>query len=90
MPKVCAHINYGPFQNGHKYFDSEKAAIEYFRSEVIDSPYRNGTSDESDGCYALHLYFDTDCDCDDAMNFHDYPDRAYSVGPRGGLRKDYI
>lgn len=90
MAKVCAHINTGPFQNTQKVFPSIKAAIDYFKTEVVDS-YYSAPSDESDGCYAMTLYFiDDDCGCDSMMNFHDYPDRKYSIGPRGAMRKDYI
>jgi hypothetical protein len=95
--KVCAHINYGPFTNGHKMFPSIKAATEYFYDEVVKSPYIAGTTDESDGCYVMYLYrpfdqfaSDQPCQCDNATNYHDYPFAAYSVGPRYGLRKDII
>ena len=94
--RVCAHINYGPFTNGQRKFDSIKQAIDYFRTEVVDNYYRSGTTDESDGCYVMHLYHPFDqysgesCECDNTSNYHDYPFAAYSVGPRNGLRKDTI
>ena len=90
--KVCAHINYGPHQNGHQRFDTVARAVDYFRREVADNPYRHGSTEESDGCYVMDLYPEADengepCGCDSAMNFHDYPMTRYSVGPRGGVQR---
>ena len=85
--KVCAHINYGPFSNGHERFDTVAAALDYFRNEVIDNPYRSGVgSDDSDGCYTIDLY--PQCDmCSSVECYHDYPMSRHDIGPRGGLRK---
>lgn len=83
--RVCAHINYGPFNNGHKRFDTIALALGYFRAEVIDNPYRSGTSDEEDGCYTIDLY--PQCArCTGTECWHDYPMARYDVGPRNGLR----
>lgn len=87
--KVCAHINYGPFQNGHERFDSIGAALEFFREKVVDNRYREGTTDDADGCYTIDLNEQCD-DCSSMENYHDYPMLRYDVGPRGGLRKAYI
>lgn len=93
--RICAHINHGPFQNGRKRFDSIREAVEYFRAEVLDNYYTPGpdalSEEERDGLYIMDIYPELDddgkpCECDDAMNFHDYPMRRYGMGPRGGLR----
>lgn len=87
--RVCAHINFGPYTNGHERSDSVDQAISYSRKEVVDSPFIHGSTEESDGCYVMDLY--PQCDqCDSAANYHDYPMSRYVVGPRGGLAKEVI
>ncbi len=90
--KVCAHINYGPYANGHKRFDSISSALAYFREEVVGNPY---LTTEYDDAYEISNYGIIDlypqCDsCQDSMCFHDYPMARYGIGRRGGLRKAHI
>lgn len=89
--RVCASINYGPHQNGHERFDSVAEAIEYFRREVIESPYL--CIEFSDYPYADYGVMDLypQCDlCTDGSTFHDYPMARYGIGKRGGLHKASI
>ncbi|AEK10063.1 hypothetical protein FDH96_gp104 [Mycobacterium phage Rey] len=88
--QVCAHINYGPFTNGHETFPTMGAAVDFFRREVVDNPYLT-TEFSEDSEYSdygvMDLYPHDGCDCSDGMNFHDYPMVRYGVGRRGGLRR---
>ena len=87
--KVCASINYGPYQTEHERFDSIKVAVEFFRDHVVDewnfTPEFSGDCEYSD--YGImDLY--PQCDlCSSGATFHDYPMARYGVGRRGGLRK---
>jgi hypothetical protein len=80
--KVCAHINYGPFNRGHERFDSVGSAVAYFAREIAGEDFGTGTDEQ-----VMDLYPVCD-DCDGAVNFHDYPMVRYSVGPRGGIRRE--
>lgn len=84
MAKVCAHITYGPFNQGHERFSSVKDAVEHFKNEVAGTDYGTGTDEQ-----AMDLYPQCD-DCTSGMNFHDYPMSRYSVGPKGGVHKEYV
>jgi hypothetical protein len=89
--KVCASINYGPYQNGHKRFDSVKEAISFFREEIVDNYYF--TPEFSEYEYSDYGVMDLypQCDrCTDGATFHDYPMSRYGVGRRGGLVKVVI
>lgn len=80
--RVCAHIHYGPYNFGHKRFRTIGDAVHYFRREVAGEDYGTGTDDQ-----CMDLY--PQCpDCDSMMNFHDYPDARYTVGPRGGIIRE--
>ncbi len=82
--KVCAHINYGPFNHGHKRFGSVSAAVRYFTSEVAGTDYGTGTDEQ-----CLDVFPQCE-DCTSGMCFHDYPMARYELGPRGGVRKAAI
>lgn len=82
--KVCAHINLGPFNREHQRFDSIAKAVDYFRREVAGKDFGTGESGQA-------LWINEQCsDCERDMNFHDYPYAVYEVGPRGGVRKEYV
>lgn len=91
--KVCAHITYGPFNNGHERFGSVSEALAYFR-DVAGEDFGTGTEGHYEDGYwvaaqGMMLYPGCD-DCTGDMNFHDYPMSAFEVGPRGGIRKVYV
>ena len=93
--RVCCTINYAPFVNGRKRFDTLGEALDYFRREVADSPDRTLGTDDADGCYFMSVYPELDrygkpCECDNVCCYHDYPIAYYTVGPRGGVRKEAI
>ena len=77
--KVCAAINYGPFNHGHKRFDTIREAVRYFTNEVAGVDWGTGTDEQ-----VMDLYPQCD-DCTDGETYHDYPMVRYTVGPRGGV-----
>ncbi len=79
--KVCAHINYGPFNNDVERFDSIGAAVSFFRREVAGDDFGTGTADQ-----CMDVYPQCD-DCVSGMNFHDYPMARFEPGRRGGIRR---
>lgn len=79
---VCAHITLGPWTREHATFPTIGDAVAYFRSEVAGIDYGTGTDEQ-----AMNLY--PRCsECTDDMCFHDYPMAVYTVGPRGGIRRE--
>jgi hypothetical protein len=85
--KVCAHFNLSPYQHYHKRFDSIHAAKHWLWDYLI--PQGNLAPYNPDYPVVLDVY--PQCkDCNSQMNFHDYPMARYSVGPRGGIRKEMI
>lgn len=88
--KVCAHINYGPFNNGHERFDSIAEAVEYFRSKVAGVDYGTGLGSREYGDEQNMDLYPQCSDCSSGMCFHDYPMVRYAVGPRGGIRKESV
>jgi len=86
--RVCAHINYGPWNNGHERFATVADAVEHFRNLDAD-PY-GPVSEVVPGEHpVMDIYPElTDgvaCDCTATMNFHDYPAARYVFGPLGGV-----
>ena len=80
--QVCAHINYGPHNHGHKRFRTIADAVHYFGRDVAGEDYGTGTDEQ-----VMDLF--PQCpDCTSGMNFHDYPMVRYSVGPRGGIVRE--
>lgn len=82
--KVCAHINYGPFNHGYKAFDSVSDAVRYFRSEVAGIDYGTGTDEQ-----VMDVYPQCD-ECSRDECYHDYPMARYAIGKRGGVVKAHI
>lgn len=82
--KVCASINYGPFNHGAERFDSIAAATAYFAREVAGTDFGTGTDEQ-----VMDLYPQCD-DCTSGATFHDYPAIRLVVGPRGGIRREAI
>jgi len=87
--KVCAHINYGPFNNGHERFDSVEDAVKYFREDVAGKDYGTGLGTYGVDGQTMNLYPQCD-DCMRDMCFHDYPMARYAVGLRGGIRREIV
>lgn len=66
---ICAHITYGPYNYGHKAFANVAEATEFYTAEVAGQDYGTGVSGQ-----LMDLYEAEDnCNCNDNMNFHDYP-----------------
>jgi hypothetical protein len=82
--KVCASIHYGPWNHGVERFDTVAAAVEYFRRNVAGEDFGTGDSDQ---CMDIHPQCGL---CTDGATFHDYPLARYVVGPRGGVRREFI
>lgn len=79
--KVCAWANLSPYQHVHKRFDSQAAGLKWFREYGRDVGWSNH------GDPACIDFYPVCKDCQDGMNFHDYPMVRFEVGPRGGIRK---
>lgn len=78
MAKVCAFIHIdASWSNEQCKFSSLKEAKEYFKKYAVEES-------------VMDIYFSDDCECDSMMNFHDYPSARYVVGPRGGVRREYV
>jgi len=88
--KVCAHINYGPFNNGHKRFDSSEEAVAYFTAEVAGVDFGTGLGDVEEGtAQTIDLYPQCD-DCKDGENYHDYPMSRYHADSAGDVTESSI
>lgn len=90
--KVCAHMNLGPFSHHHSVANTISEAVENFR-DSLDAFYGDlsGILERTgeDNAPTLDLYPACD-DCSAQMCFHDYPMSRYTVGPRGGIRKEFV
>lgn len=82
--KVCAHIHLGPFNNSQMFCDSVGEAISYFKDEIACNDFGTGVEDQCMDVYQSNH----DCGCDSMMNFHDYIETRYTIGPRGGIKKE--
>jgi hypothetical protein len=80
LTKVCAHFNLSPFQHSHERFDSAKEAIDYLR--------QHGDVDRGDGERSSVSIYPQCSQCNSHMNFHDWPWLMYSMGPRGGIKRE--
>ena len=77
--KICAHIVYGPYNHGHKAFATVAEAADYFEREVAGVDFGTGTSEQ-----VMDLYeAESDCPCNDHMNFHDYPMQRFVAAVDG-------
>lgn len=84
--KVCAHAKVANQSNYHFKADSVAEAIRQYRSDVEDLY----TGPEVGGERGAMFLYPQCSDCDWGMNFHDYPMSCYAVGPRGGLKREYV
>lgn len=84
--RVCASINWYPFQHEAQRFGSIRAALDYF-GEHADRGFVSAYDDER---ATMDLYPDEHAAgmvCDSVATYHDSPMVRYTVGPRGGIRK---
>lgn len=82
--KVCAHIQFGPFNNGHERFDTIGEARAYFRNTVAGNDFGTGTDEQT-----MDLY--PQCtDCTSGMNFHDWPMTRWVVTEKGTIRMELV
>ncbi len=88
--KVCAHILYGPFNNGHERFGSVEAAVEFFTREVAGVDFGTGLGSAEYGDeQVMDLY--PQCDsCTSNECYHDYPMARYGVDSHGDVIKKAI
>lgn len=90
--KVCAHYNLGAFSQHHDKFDSIKNAVEFFR-DSLESYYGDlsGILERTgEDCRPTMSLYPACDDCTDNMCFHDYPQSVFTVGPRGGIRREIV
>lgn len=81
--KVCAHFNVTPFQHFHRRFGSIYEARRYFEDCLRElDPQPNVYGDLPTMDVALQCD-----DCNDVMNFHEFPRLRFSVGPRKAITK---
>lgn len=90
--KVCAHYNLGPFSQHFMRCATKGNALAEFREQLeIQYGSLDGILDRTGEDYAPSISLYPQCsDCNAQMCFHDYPMAVYTIGPRGGLRKESI
>ncbi|QGJ92036.1 hypothetical protein SEA_KEELAN_72 [Gordonia phage Keelan] len=88
--KVCTHINGGSqyaYENQQKNFESISVARQAFRDSLYVR-YADPKSDNEMPVMDVYVLADNEtCDCNSHMNFHDYPSKRFTVGPRGGVKE---
>ena len=90
--KVCVHYNLGPFDQHYVSAASINEAVRFFR-DSLESYYGelSGILERTGEDYAPAMNLYPYCkECTDNMCFHDYPMARYTVGPRGGIRKEFV
>ena len=90
--KVCAHYNLGPFNQHFMRCSTKAKALSEFREQLeIFYGDLEGILERTGEEYAPSISLYPQCDdCASNMCFHDYPMSHYRVGPRGGIRKEFV
>jgi hypothetical protein len=90
-PKYCAHFNVGD-SHFHEYFDrldAIRAALTEYHDEFgFATTYANDLANGPQIIQQDCVNVNNSCeDCNSDMNFHDYPELRYVIGPRGGVQE---
>lgn len=90
----CAHINYGSlsaYARERVTFDTLKEAESYFRVNCRAMDVDGDQRDRDPGDRAaMSLYVSYGCKCDHAENWHDWPDRRYTLSNRGAVVREIV